>query len=599
MRDMPRFSSCFFHPDRILHSVILLSTTLCLSALAQETSTYQQQGKLIRAPRDVARLGADLFGDKVNLYTGALEFVHNDISLPGNNALPVSVGRRLVVGQEGNDNALFGKWDIEIPHLHGVFAMQGGWAAGLGTVPGNRCSAFGEPPTKSGSYGSNSTWRGTEYWHGSFLYVPGAGDQEILRRNPSYTQAPGGDTAGYPLVTRNNWAFRCLPALAAGNTQSGEGFIAISPDGTQYRFDWMITRGLPILTKSNAGPAAARAARDEAASAGSAAARVEREEAGSADSARIGDIGESPNAIAGNALARVEVWILPTLVTDRFGNTVTYTYDPANQRRLTSINGSDASGSPRVITLNYGAAGTPMANLVTSVSDGTHTWQYAYDSNQDSANLSTVTLPDGSAWRDLNTLFDLQRDIEYLGEGGCESPGYANPISLTAHLIHPSGARGDFTLTQQSHGRAGVSYRCDYDPMATTYTPYYPKIFDTFSLTNKTITGPGIGAMQWQTTYSAEASSWEPCNGCNASKQVSVTDPAGAVTRHTFGTLFRQTEGQLQQTEVLDAGGNDSSAIQRACSAARRERPAPWRWRDGGPSHRSELAPDQSARHQL
>ena len=36
-----------------------------------------------------------------------------------------------------------------------------------------------------------------------------------------------------------------------------------------------------------------------------------------------------------SVLEREEVRILPTKIVDRFGNTVTYTYDPANPRRLT------------------------------------------------------------------------------------------------------------------------------------------------------------------------------------------------------------------------------------------------------------------------
>jgi hypothetical protein len=36
-------------------------------------SQYQEQGKLIRAPQALTVLGQDLFGDKVNLYTGALD----------------------------------------------------------------------------------------------------------------------------------------------------------------------------------------------------------------------------------------------------------------------------------------------------------------------------------------------------------------------------------------------------------------------------------------------------------------------------------------------------------------------------------------------
>jgi hypothetical protein len=60
----------------------------------------------------------------VNLYTGSLEFIQTDVSLPGNSALPVSVGRRLIVGDFPVDKALFGRWDLEIPHLHGIFAAS-------------------------------------------------------------------------------------------------------------------------------------------------------------------------------------------------------------------------------------------------------------------------------------------------------------------------------------------------------------------------------------------------------------------------------------------------------------------------------------------
>lgn len=181
---------------RVLRS-ILVCTLAWQSALgyAQETSTYKEQGKLIRAPRDVAQLGVGLFGDKVNLYTGSLEFIQTDVSLPGNNSLPVGVGRRLVTGQDRQQATLFGKWDLEIPHLHGVFASAG-WTAGLGTDRGARCSAFGRPPNATGSFGSNSSWDATEFWHGSFLYIPGyifrarairrcCGEASQIRRRPA------------------------------------------------------------------------------------------------------------------------------------------------------------------------------------------------------------------------------------------------------------------------------------------------------------------------------------------------------------------------------------------------------------------------------
>jgi hypothetical protein len=76
-------------------------------------------------------------------------------------------------------------------------------------------------------------------------------------------------------------------------------------------------------------------------------------------------------------------------------------------------------------------------------------------------------------------MFPLLANIEYLGEGGCDVPGNLNTAAVSGYMIHPSGARGDFTLTPTSHGRSGVDYRCDFDPTYSTYSPYYPKVFNT------------------------------------------------------------------------------------------------------------------------
>lgn len=509
---------------------------LCSSANA-DTSTYKEQGKLIRAPRDIAVLGTDLFGDKVNLYTGALEIVQTDVSLPGNNALPVAVGRRFIAGQEAVNGKLFGYWDLEIPHLHGIFSKDQGWRDEVGSDA--RCTQFSPPPQIHGSLGSNSEWNGTEYWHGSFLYMPGSGDQEILKRDVDYTQAPTGNPAyTYPLVTRNNWTFRCLSSLAPGNGGAGEGFVAISPDGTQYQFDWMVSRPLSLLTKSNSGAALLSASAAP----------------GSGSSPSIGGTlpPPQPDAIDANALTRKEVWILPTVITDRFGNTVTYTYDTTNKWQLKTIVSNDASGSPRSITLTYQSL---TSNLVTSVFDGTRTWTYSYGgAPQGTGTLTTVGLPDSSTWQ-LDGMAPLLSEISLLGDDGCNGPGTITSPVLTGYMIHPSGARGEFTLTHTRYGRSGVEYDCRLDATYQTNWAMYPKIFDTYALTKKSISGPGLPTYDWLTTYSAEASSWAPCNGCVATKTVEVTDPLGDKLRYTFGTLFRETEGQLQQTDAIESTG--------------------------------------------
>lgn len=67
---------------RLLRMVAVLAL-VCVSPLSNaQVSIYQEDGKLIRAPRALGVLGSELFGDKVNFYSGSLEFVQNDVALP-------------------------------------------------------------------------------------------------------------------------------------------------------------------------------------------------------------------------------------------------------------------------------------------------------------------------------------------------------------------------------------------------------------------------------------------------------------------------------------------------------------------------------------
>jgi hypothetical protein len=70
--------------------------------------------------------GRGLFGESVNLYNGKLEFAHTDVSLPGNDALPVAVGRRISAGENPMEGKAFGRWELDIPHISGLFPSSTG-----------------------------------------------------------------------------------------------------------------------------------------------------------------------------------------------------------------------------------------------------------------------------------------------------------------------------------------------------------------------------------------------------------------------------------------------------------------------------------------
>jgi len=269
-------------------------------------------------------------------------------------------------------------------------------------------------------------------------------------------------------------------------------------------------------------------------------------------SSRLRDESETPALNYVSTLGRHEVWILPTRITDRFGNSVTYTYDPVGKSQLQTIVANDGTGTPRTISLTYVSPGSSTLMLVSSVTDGTRTWTYQYNGTNNKSELRSVTLPDNSTWQ-VEGLFPLMFGIQYGEGGGCDTPGQVVSAPVTGSLTHPSGARGEFVLTPVKHGRVGVPRNCLEYVEPTAFAPYQPKEFDTFALTKKTITGPGLPTMEWSTSYAPAVSGWAPWDGQNGTRKVEVRDPDGHVTRYTFGTVFMQSEGQLQLVEQIDA----------------------------------------------
>lgn len=500
-------------------SVLCIVVTIAAGYFAQDaradSSLYSEKGKLIRANEAVTTHGADLMGDQVNLYHGALEFLQTDVSLPGNNALPVSISRRFSANQEGFSSSQFVDWDLEMPHIRGVFSGAQGF---VGQGGFSRCTNYGVPPNVLAGQGGGAYFSASEYWHGNFLHTAGGGQQEILKRAPTNTLQPA-DGQTYPLVTKDWWSIRCIPLSGTTGT-ANEGFLAVAPDGTQYRFDVLVERPYPLIVKSSASTAP---------------------NSQTSTNANGGVI--SINGVAGYSLTRKEVRILPSLVTDRYGNTVTYTYDAADQWRLTNIQASDG----RNLLLTYEAA----SHRISTVTDGTRTWTYTYtDLTPAQKVLSSLTLPDASRWYfNLNGLRTSVLDFT----GTSETCGQENTVgggSYSGSITHPSGAVGDFVVSSFLHGRSLVTKNCVTDISNGSDYSYFALSFARFSLTSKKITGPGLPAMTWSYVWGPTNSSFDPCAGCEVTKTVLVTDPKGDVTRYTYGNRFRVSEGQLQKIDV-------------------------------------------------
>lgn len=540
---------------RPYHNLIVLILSFALAgaappATAQQTvSHYGEMGKLMRAPQALGVLGDDLFGDSINYYTGSLSFVQNDVSLPGNSVLPVAVGRRLKTASGYEANGHFGNWDLDIPHLHGIFASAG-WTTAAGTDPSKRCSKFTKPRDVVSSQTANGTFLAAEFWSGNFIYVPGHGDQELLRRRPGNRVLPAGFT-DYPVVTRNNWQIKCLIS------GTKEYFLALSPDGTSYQFDWEVSRPATTLSKSHGMPVG---------SPNSVSTQDSLTE-GTSDSPMKAIAGEeisspeeppSPTKDPNWLLNRVEVFLFPSVVKDKYGNKVKYTYDATNRWQLKTIHSEDVAvptnaETSRTLTFTYES---PTSRLITAVTDGVRTWQYAYHPTAPRV-LTRVTLPDNSAWT-LGGMAGFLTSLYYNEGPSCDLPGLTGNGITGGSMVHPSGAVGEFILTPTLHGRTGVPFECPLDIPSSTRTPVYNKLFHTLALTKKTISGPGLPPLVWSASYPDAESSYAPCPaaGCVQSKTVKITSPSGFVTHNKFGIVYQNNEGQVFGSENYDDAGN-------------------------------------------
>lgn len=496
-----------------------------------ETSRGEEHSKLLTAAQTIAPLGTSLFGESVNLFTGAVTFQATDVSIPSHAGPAVALSRRFVMETRNvyGSQYLFADWDLDLPYLSSVGPAGVDWRVEA-TDPTARCSAQAPPATFNG-FDHSKFWQGYQLNNaagGGELLAPAADP----RRTPPATGGP------YPWVTKGFWYFSCLPSLASG--QAGEGFLGHAPDGTQVWFDWMSAERVGGISKPNIVP---------------------------------------PGS---TALERQEVRLYPTKIADRFGNWVAFDWVG---EKLTAIRGKDG----RQITLTYvqfdmgAAAGYDPGNRIAEVSDGLGTWRYEYDPA--GRTLTRVIRPDGSTWqldfsgptglKSASMQFDSTPDCTTLG---CFYPSWDQTLfcswmkkfaptpaeqALTGILVHPSGAVGEFVFQPTRHARQQVPLNCTEsgdgggglgdEPGEQNELPVFS---DVWALVSKTVSGPGLATETWGFGYVSKAGSYDrtPPTG-PTTRTVTVTNPDGSQTESTFGSGFGIDEGQTLQVRTLTAGG--------------------------------------------
>ncbi|TKR30347.1 RHS repeat-associated core domain-containing protein [Luteimonas gilva] len=518
-------------PLRAMSVCAALLALMSPNAVASTISpTYAEEYSNIVNRAHTEALGTDLFGERINLSNGSTEFSVTDIAVKTNGQIPLSFGRKLVVNNQANyggvnnpTSEILGRfWQIDVPYMRGIFPQQLGWVGSNYST--QRCS-FGPPPSPVygiGPYG-NVPYENNVYWTGTTINVPGHGEEE-LDVLPANRPRPT-DGLTYSGGTKSEWRVACLPTIKNG---PGEGFIAVLPDGTKYYFDWIASRSTAGLvdTYCNSGQG-------------------------------------STTCYTGVSLYRDEVFLYATKAVDRFGNSITYTYDPNNPHRLLSIASSDGAS----IQIGYNSIGK-----ISTVSTAGRTWDYAYWGDANTGILASVSQPDGANWSYLyDGLYDLTHiDARYLWENcevhvGTKTSSVAPGPKETASIVmtHPSGAKGEFLFRKIIHGSNRTPGNCTLlppteSPDTSNNFPAVgpvPSVYQLGSIYSKKISGPGLAPMSWAYSYAPTWSFDSECNpACGSTSQTFVTEPNGVKTTYTYGNDYVNNFGQLLSTKVEKSG---------------------------------------------
>jgi len=479
--------------------------------MAKEVTPQMEYGKTLKDYQSISPGGDTPFGESINPATGELHFSQTDIVLKG-----IGPDIRFVRTNKTSQsyaNGVFGDWDLSIPRIETmlkddpktIVPAGENWRVGLANTL-DRCTQFESPLLAM-----------DDWWHGYDFITEDGARQLLLKRAPE-NSAPRPnmlDATGTPMVfpalTLSNWQIGCLPGTSNG--QPGEGYLAISPDGTQYSLDHLV------------------------------------------DAAASSVIEDDPDA---NRIHRRFATMLATQVRDRFGNWVRYRY--ANGL-LTGITAKDG----REVSITWNGA-HPVIDRIT-VMPGTasaRAWSYSYDfavnpatSVVTSARLAGVRLPDGSSWAFStagNVDFDPQ-SVKRLTDcdirRGDQLSTHYTPRTTT--VTSPTGAIGTFVRSVAWRGRSYVESTCRHVSGRMPYETR-PAIFGTYVLTQRTISGTGLTPRTWTYTYpvaqaSTNADACAAAGHCVDTSYVDIRDPAGNRTRQTYSTRWGMTEGRVLRTE--------------------------------------------------
>jgi YD repeat-containing protein len=557
------------------------------SCHAQSTSATpdQEYQKLIQVDQNIEPLGEHPFGENISTYDGSLSFNVTDITLRGNGPT-ITVGRTAqwyewVPQTSAGPQLPFGSWELDIPRIETLVGTAGIASSAIWqtAVPGatttgttQRCSTFTEPPGIAATLSSGG-WVPDEWWYGYNLLVPGEGKQVLMPRYSANTLSPTISGMSFSIVTKNNWMISCGVTASDG----GEGFFAIAPDGTRYTFAHLVYR--PYFPIVGAGGALLPDGTNIATSSTPSTQSASTTQGATPMVAAPGGV---------STLERQDALMYVTQIQDRFGNTLTYNYDP-NTGYLTSITASDG----REVDVTY-VSGTPYIQTITAKATNvpSRTWTYSYDSTAATIpNLTGVQLPDGSAWsyqlpigpedlyfRNSNCSLNVMPQV-----GDFSTPTATGVLSgtTTGTITAPSGLTGTFGVALKLSGRSYTPQWCYGSDNGTMPMSLYPEWYVQPAIVSEALSGPGMPTQTWSYSYSSANPSWstDACatsGTCATTVYTDVTDPNGNDSVYTYSNRFDATEGLLLRTDSYSGSSTSGTLVRSEVNTYANASNGPW-----------------------
>ena len=243
-----------------------------------------------------------------------------------------------------------------------------------------------------------------------------------------------------------------------------------------------------------------------------------------------------------------------TRIEDRFGNWVSYEYNDSNQ--LTEITSSD--GRLLSITLkDYSGAFGFVDKITAGTGDDARTWIYKYDESGNGGfydrTLKEVVRPDGKSW-----LYDTYQDyIEYDVDGmaGGEAPdlqggclekyidGDTSRAKLVQTFTHPDGIVGTFDLVYTTYGQSDSRGGTVGGPLNYESAIEDPRCQFALSLVKKTLSGPGYQEQVWSYDYSQNDGHYLSETTPRSGSLLSGALPSNVDSLHFSKTKITQPDG--------------------------------------------------------